>query len=367
MQKLTLFVFACLLFGEAAYAKPTKKQLDKMAKDQAWTFEFNDPESLPKYPTGLLRPPGYKRKKPDRSFLKADVKIPKVFGPKVWAEKIGVQFTGIFDQKSCGSCVYNSYMKNLADSLILRGVAVPQLSRQFAMDCAAEWSCSGSFFERVAAGVVRVGGVPAESDYPYMARDQSCKAVNATKIAKPVGYKIIDNSWKSVATALHQGFPVSVTVAADNTWMSYRSGIYSANTSASTNHEVLLEKGDCESSIDADGNCLFDAKGNPVNGDGYFVVDNSWNTNWGEQGTMRSRWLKNALGEESAIIDTGIEFKEPLPPSPTPTPTPTPVPPAPKPSGEPVWFWIIMGVAGTLVIILAIAGVKHLFFEKKLS
>jgi hypothetical protein len=122
--------------------------------------------------------------------------------------------------------------------------------------------------------------------------------------------------------ALYQGYTVAVTVGADNTWMGYRSGVYNACTNAGTNHQVVVQGWDCETSVTADGkSCVFGADGYPVNGDGYVYVTNSWGM-WGEAGAMRSVWRKgtrlcNNLAEEAGIVEPATG---PAPPPPGPTP-----------------------------------------------
>ncbi len=179
--------------------------------------------------------------------------------------------------------------------------------------------CDGSYGEAVAKGIVNSKGLHAEKDYPYTARNGSCKTVAGELTKGWTGYKLIDNSPLSIANALLMRHPVSVTVAADGAWSGYNGGIYNGCGSNSTNHEVLIYGWDCETSVDAAGNCVFDAKGYPANGDGYAIVVNSWG-NWGVNGEMKSRWrgrsgqLCNALAEEALILEGDV--KPPVPPKP---------------------------------------------------
>lgn len=284
-----------------------------------WSSQAQEPPTYKtktykkKYATGLVKPALKTSVLADKRFLKADVKLPKSFHLKD-----RVELSPIFDQGQCGSCVYNSVVKNLEDSYRLHGKVLPRLSRQFVMDCLAEWSCEGSYFEKVADGLVKGGGTATEAAYPYKARDQACKG-SSELFGQVKSYKIINNSAKSIMTALYQGVPVSVTVGADGSWMNYGSGIYNGCTNQGTNHEVLIYGWDCESSVDSDGFCKFNDKGYPVNGDGFAIVVNSWG-DWGEQGQMRSRWLSksgrlcNNLAEEAGIL----EVDGPVPPPPVP-------------------------------------------------
>jgi hypothetical protein len=320
-----------------------------------------------------------------RTFHQADVKIPGKFHLKDFATKgIGLELCEIYDQGQCGSCVYNSVIKNLCDSYRLRGKNSPVLSRQFIMDCGAPWSCDGSFFEKVAQGIVEQSGTPAESEYPYRAYDQSCKGKPSSEFWKAVSYQVISNSPKSIMTALLKGYPVSVTVGADSAFMNYGSGVYNRCSNEPTNHEVLIEGWDCEGSVDADGNCKFDSNGKLPAGVGYWAMPNSWGKGWGESGEMRikitssSGRLCNNLGEEAGILETGLPFNEPTPidggwsawgpcingkqdrtcTNPTPAnggkqcegPA-TQVCMEPQPAASPWWLWILAGLGVILVLI----------------
>lgn len=300
------------------------------------------------------------------SALRSDAPHPKSFHLKEFSAKgVGLPLTGIYDQGNCGSCVYNSVMKNLGDSMRLRGKDAPVQSRQWAMDCAQrQWMCDGSFFEYVAKGVAAKGGAPSEASYPYRARNQSCQGSPAFT-SQIKSYEIIDASAKSIAAALLKGYPVSVTVAADGTWMNYGSGIYNGCSSMGTNHQVLIYGYDCETSVDSNGKCVYNDRGYPVNGDGYAIVVNSWGERWGVNGEMKSRWLGrsgqkcNNLAEEAGILETGIPFVPEPEPGPGPGPGPGPDPgPTPEPASVPLWA-VILGA------VVLLAGVVLALFVKK--
>jgi C1A family cysteine protease len=223
-------------------------------------------------------------------------KLPQKFHLKELAA-----LTPIFDQKNCGSCVYNSVAKNLADSYIVRGILIGPLSRQYWMDCGVNaGSCSGDWFENVAS-IGKALGNGLEFYYPYKANYQSCYSAPPI-IAKIESYKIIDNSPRSIMSALFAKYPISVTVSAGHSWSSYSSGIFNGKGSY-VNHEVLIYGWDCQTSVDDDGYCTFNSKGYPKNKDGYAVVVNSWGANWGENGEMRSRWGAANLAEEAGILE----------------------------------------------------------------
>jgi C1A family cysteine protease len=100
-----------------------------------------------------------------------------------------------------------------------------------------------------------------ETDYPYHARDESCKQV-AGKTVQDSGYLDLAQSQDALEKALTEG-PVSVAVDASR-WSSYRGGIFST-CGTSLNHGVLAVGYTSE----------------------YWTIKNSWGTSWGEKGFMR--------------------------------------------------------------------------------
>lgn len=277
---------------------------------EAYTFKVIQRRT--EYFKGLVKPPADELVESDKSFLKADVKVPKMFTLMTLFPHLDAALREIYNQANCGSCVYNSVGKNFRDSLLIRGIQAPILSRSQLMNCGEPWQCDGSFFTHVAKGLVNIGGLVPEADYQYVPRTASCKSTSAQKWGPIQSFKVIDNTPKSIASALLAGYPVSVTVGADNTWSSYGGGTYNACTGAGTNHEVLVYGVDCESSVDAQGNCVFDGNGRLPNGVGLYLVPNSWGKSWGDNGMMWSKItsssgrLCNNLAEEAGILETGL-------------------------------------------------------------
>lgn len=277
-------------------------------KPEDYTFKMV--KTNVKYSLGLIKDPNPALK--SLKFLEEDIELPKTFHLKEMAGEL----TPVKNQGACGSCVYFAATSAHEDTVRAQqglGKAHPQLSPQYVMDCAArEWMCNGSFFSNVAKGLVDKNGQAAEADYPYKGVNQSCKA-KSPKIYGPVkSFSIIDNSPKSMFTALKKGYAVAVTVGAAGPWMKYSSGIYNACANVGTNHQVLLISWDCETSVDEKGDCKFDSNGNLPPGVGVIGIKNSWGTGYGEAGYIRTKLtakngsLCNNITEEAGILELGI-------------------------------------------------------------
>lgn len=263
------------------------------------------------YYTGRIpHPDGKSKLKPSQKYLIGAVSYPKTLNRDL------SKLSQVLNQGSCGSCVYFGVTSTWLDTMILRGQPSIVTSPQYLMDCAERrHMCGGSLFEYVGPGLAKKGGAPLLSEYPYEASNQSCQG-EPTLHGKALEAKLIDNSPKSIIGALNDARAVAVTIGAGGSFMNYKSGIFSSCSGVRTNHQVELVDYNCESAIDAQGNCVFDAEGKLPEGVGYWVMRNSWGTGWGDHGWIKIKITDssgsrcNNIAEEAGIIEVG----DPLPP-----------------------------------------------------
>lgn len=227
----------------------------------------------------------------------------------------------IKNQGDCGSCVYFAWSYAAEFTYRLRGEVLPKLAPQHIMDCLnRDWMCNGSFFTKVDGGVTKKGSVAQESDYPYQARNQSCKGDPAKLYGKFLGGKVIDNSHASVRAALQAKYPLAVTIGAGGEWGNPGSdGVVTGCSAIGTNHEVVIVGMDCGSSVDANGNCVFNSQGMLPAGVGTVTIANSWGTSYGKAGYVTmpitdksGRRCFNVM-EEVALIEVGAAPKPEVP------------------------------------------------------
>lgn len=269
--------------------------------------------------TGRVAPPEHLRQAPSLEYLVGDGVYPKTLNRDF------SQLTDILDQSACGSCVYFAVTRTWLDTMILRGMPKILTAPKYLMDCAArDWGCSGSFFTKVAGGLVAKGGSALEIDYPYSPRQAACKG-SPQLYGKAIAMRLIDNSAKSIIAALNDKRAVAVTIGAGGSFMNggKNGSVFSACSNVGTNHQVSIYDYDCESAVDANGNCVFDpVTGNLPKGVGFWYMPNSWGKSFGTNGVIKIKMTDssgrkcNNITEEAGIIDVG----DPLPPPPPPGP-----------------------------------------------
>jgi len=285
----------------------------KDAEVKALTFEKTNTHT--KYTTGLKLNKGWGKKVTFKE-VKIQAALPRHFD---WREQ--GKLTPIKDQGNCGSCYAFSTTATLQDVMSLRGLGQISLSEQYLLSCNKEgFSCDGGFFLHDMHKALPMGGVP-EKDFPYVARQVSCKAglshpYHLTSWAYiPSKDENTAPSIDAIKSAIYEYGPISAGVGANNAFMDYRSGVFNQCDNTEPNHAINLV------GWDDDGQ--------------YFIMRNSWSAQWGDQGFMKIKYNCNKIG----IASNYIVFTSPNPnpnPSPNPSPKPTPTPtPIPKCSPEP--------------------------------
>lgn len=199
-----------------------------------------------------------------------------------WTTSDGV-ITPVKDQGQCGSCWAFSAVGVVESANALATGHLWALSEQQLLDC-EDWfqsGCGGGYNDKALTYISKYGACSQES-YPYEAtdyKDNTCKA-GSTEHGQPgkaectfgveagviSGYSDLAKNVIGLETGLNQ-MPVSVTIRADGTFQSYRSGVLSENCPfmGQVNHAVIAVGYDNES----------------------FKIRNSWGSSWGEGGYVR--------------------------------------------------------------------------------
>jgi len=209
----------------------------------------------------------------------SDVSLP--FAPAAdvdWRPKGAV--TPVKNQGQCGSCWAFSTTGALEGYMVcVKKTAIVGLSEQQLVDCAKPGNsgCNGGMPERALAWLGKNGGPCSGTDYPYTARDGTCK-----KGCKPV-FSITGQSTakgEDNLVKLLNVQPVSVAIDASSAFSSYKSGVFSGPCSSSSINHAVLAVGYT---------------------DQYWIVKNSWGGSWGTQGYINMARGKNVCNINSYL------------------------------------------------------------------
>uniref|UniRef100_A0A6Q2XPL1 Cathepsin H n=1 Tax=Esox lucius TaxID=8010 RepID=A0A6Q2XPL1_ESOLU len=163
---------------------------------------------------------------------------------------------------------------------------VKNQSEQQLVDCAQAFNnhgCKGGLPSQAFEYIKYNKGLMTEGDYPYTAKDGTCKFkadLAAAFVKDVINITKYDEMGMLDAVARHN--PVSFAYEVTPDFMLYESGVYTSkvchNTTDTVNHAVL-------------------AVGyGEDNGTPYWIVKNSWGTNWGMKGYFFIERGKNMCG-----------------------------------------------------------------------
>jgi C1A family cysteine protease len=220
---------------------------------------------------GFVVPDWYEEwwEKADKLKAPEGVKFDPVFDWRVHEGPYGsTGVTPVTNQLDCGSCWAFAGVAHLESMVKIYGEVELDLSEQQVVSCVTPghgcsgWSTTGAYDFFISDGLVD------EDCMPYHANDTDpCELSNdCEKWAKISGYTPVSNDVNSIKTALLTG-PVKSSMAVEDTFQTYTGGCYD-KPYYGTNHAVLIVGWD-------DTMC---------NGQGAWIVKNSWGPGWGEDG-----------------------------------------------------------------------------------
>lgn len=201
----------------------------------------------------------------------------------------------------CGSCWAFSATGNLEGQWALAGNPLVSLSEQSIIDCSkgccdhdgdhvCNNGCKGGWQFVAWDDMKKYGGLPTFKDYPYTARDGNCKMGSIKPVAKIANFTCITKedsqgaNPSDMAAWLADNGPMSIAMDVSS-MMSYKSGIWNPRSCSDTNlgHALLIVGYGTES-------------GTP-----YWIIKNSWGTDWGERGYLRMIRGKKKCGVAMAV------------------------------------------------------------------
>ncbi|XP_039078334.1 procathepsin L-like isoform X1 [Hyaena hyaena] len=153
------------------------------------------------------------------------------------------------------------------------------LSVQNLLDCSwpqGNEGCNGGLMSNAFQYVRNNGGLDTEESYPYVGRDGPCKYRPEYSIAKITAFQTIPRREKALLVALNEMWAISALIDASlDSFRFYKGGIYydPKCSSEDPNHGVLVV-----------GHGI---QGKESDNQKYWLVKNSWGTDWGMGGYIK--------------------------------------------------------------------------------
>jgi cathepsin L len=199
-----------------------------------------------------------------------------------WIAKGAV--TPVKDQGQCGSCWAFSATGAIEGACQIKTGTLVSVAEQQLVDCAGSegnQGCNGGLMDYAFEWVIKNGGIAAEGDYPYTARDGSCKS-GKTSVSKITAYKDVPaRNEGALLTATNLG-PVSIAVEADKSVFQFY-------------HDGVLDNPACGTSLDH-GILVTGYDTDAASGKDFWNVKNSWGSSWGKNGYIKLVRNKNQCG-----------------------------------------------------------------------
>jgi len=195
-----------------------------------------------------------------------------------WVEKGAVQH--VKDQGQCGSCwAFGTCGAFEGQYFVKYGKLIDCAEQQLVSCSGPEYDtegCNGGWMNGAMDYVRDNGenGIDTQASYPYTARDDTCdtaKTQDGQDVATtcPGGHILVETNEAAVMEAVGNLGPIVICIDCNSAWRAYSGGIFDDPSCRENGvlHAVTL--------------CGYD------NNQKYWLIKNSWNTWWGDQGYMK--------------------------------------------------------------------------------
>ncbi len=195
---------------------------------------------------------------------------------------------GIRHQGACGSCWCFSAAAAFEMAILRTEGFEVDISEQQGLSCNTGGSGCGGGWMDDAYDVWDGYGAYAEEDFPYEANDGiACPGDTYPAIARIASVHSLGNSVSQIKQAIYDHGAVSTTVMVYDDLVAYRGGCYEHSCSWELNHAIALVGWD-------DDYC---------DGQGAWLMQNSWGTDWGIDGYAHMKYGTACLGEYATWVE----------------------------------------------------------------
>jgi len=185
---------------------------------------------------------------------------------------------------------------------LAKGNTLVSLSEQYLVDCSksclasnpglCDGGCGGGLPWLAYEDVMENGFITTEAAYPYTAQDGTCQNIS-TIGAKISSWSTVSSTVATIEATLVATGPLSITLNA-SPLMDYSSGIINLTPDQcpgnESDHAVLLVGYATDAATKVH----------------YWIVKNSWNTSWGEQGFFRIRADQGLCGINACVTTVAL-------------------------------------------------------------
>jgi C1A family cysteine protease len=224
--------------------------------------------------------------------LNKDLKLPESFD---WVTEKNV-LGEPKNQYSCGSCWAFSIVGHLEALYYIKYGVHKTFSEQQLVDCDSyDYGCNGGEFLPAYQWIKENGGLESDTDYPYIARDQTCSQDQSKNVVNIVDYQLLETTDEEIIKQyLYEVGPLAIGINANPlNWYVY--GVIDWGTDNcphdDINHAVVLVGygHDDEEGLD------------------FWRIRNSWGAYWGEKGYFRVSRGKGTCGVNKHVSYATIE------------------------------------------------------------
>jgi len=220
-----------------------------------------------------------------------------------WRSKTPAVLTPVKDQGQCGSCWAFSATEQIETNTAMATGKLLTLSPQQITSCdKVDQGCGGGNTETAYAYVQKAGGIEPNTDYPYASgktgKSGTCTVDKAEEAVTISGFTSVSKgaSGEAAMVAQMQKSPISICVDASS-WQTYAGGVVGMFCGKQLDHCVQAVGLGTKKTI----------FGQTEN---YWIVRNSWNTNWGHEGYIYVKEGGNYCGiANDATVVTGAKIE----------------------------------------------------------